>query len=145
VSDVPPYPTGRLLINSAAAGFVAGSTASVIAAFEVGVVLLEGNWANILDAGRPVLVIATLAGLFGGILYGLLVGILARPIARIPSRRTRRVVYVVLFSLGFVAFAIVGLTTGAPPLRPLAAILVVAAAAVCAWISHPGFDRAPRP
>lgn len=142
MSDPHPFPTGRLVLGSVVAGVVAGSTAAVLTAFEVTVAILESDWTRAVQDGGPVIAIATPASLVGGLLWGLLVALLARPIARLSQRPTRRIVYVGLFSSGFVVLAVTALTAGVPPWRPLAALVAVGVAAACAWTAHPGFDRA---
>lgn len=142
MSDPRPFPTGRLVLGSVVAGAVAGSAAAVLTAFEATVAILESDWTRVVQDGGPVIGIATPAGLVGGVLWGLLVALLARPIARLPQRSTRRIVYVVLFSSGFAVLAVTAVAAGVPPWRPFAALVVVAFAAVCAWAAHPGFDRA---
>src|SRR5690606_14565662 len=92
-------------------------------------------------AAGAVFGIATPAGLVGGALSGLLAALAARPLARLGERMLRRILFTAIFAVGFVALAVVGLATGVPPLTPLSAILIVAAALACAWWSFPGFDR----
>lgn len=136
-----PYRTGRLLLNGIVAGVLAGSTASVLSSFEIVTRVLRANWAGIVEAAGAVFGIATPAGLVGGALYGLLAALAARPLARLGERMLRRILFTAIFAVGFVALAVVGLATGVPPLTPLSAILIVAAALACAWWSFPGFDR----
>lgn len=137
----PPYRTGRLLLNGTVAGALAGSTASVVTAFELVSATLQDAWSGLVETAGTIFGIATPLGLFGGALYGLVVALLARPLARLQDRTLRHVIFVAAFTAGFAVLAIAALATGVPPWAPLGALVVVGFAIMYASLAFRGFDR----